>query len=75
MNGFLKLVGGLIIGAAAGTAIYLALTSDDEEGFIHDMKTLANDVVSDGRRAASERRMTLERELSGQVSMSDTQNQ
>ena len=67
MNGLLKLIGGVLLGAAAGAAVYLTLTSDDEEGIVHDMKALVDDVINDGKRSAAERRAELERELTGQT--------
>jgi hypothetical protein len=63
VNGLLKLIGGLVIGTAIGVGLYLILTQDSEEGLVHDMKSLANQAVEEGKRAASEKRQQLEIEL------------
>lgn len=63
MKFLIKLLGGVVVGAAAGVGAYLLLTSEDEEGFVADLKSLVNDVVAEGKRAAELRRLELETEL------------
>lgn len=63
MKGLLQLVTGLAIGAAIGAGIYLVLTQDTDEGFVNDMKKLAQKVVEEGKMAAEQRRHELEVEL------------
>ncbi len=63
MNGLVKLVSGLVIGTAIGVGIYLILTQDSEEGLVHDVKSLANQALEEGKRAASDKRQQLEIEL------------
>ena len=65
MSSFLKFIGGAALGAAIGAGVYFALTSDHEEGLIHDFKALVNEVIEEGKRAAEQRRMELEMELQG----------
>ncbi len=60
---FLKFTGGVILGAAIGVGIYLVVTSDSEEGVIHGVKETINRALEEGRRAAEQRRLELEREL------------
>jgi hypothetical protein len=59
----LKFAAGAAIGAAIGVGIYLIVTSDSEEGFVHGIKETINQAIEEGRRAAEERRRELEREL------------
>jgi len=59
MKTFLKLCGVALLGAA----LYLFLTSEDEEGFAHEVKALVNEVVAEGKKAAEQRRVELESEL------------
>lgn len=66
MKGLLKFIGGLALGAAVGAGAYLVLTNEDEEGVIHDLKMLVNEVLEAGKEAAQTRRAELERELGHQ---------
>lgn len=63
MKTLLKLIGGLAIGAAIGTGIYLLLSRNEEEGVVHDVKMLVNDAIEEGKRAAESRREQLQVEL------------
>ena len=60
---FLKFTAGVVVGAAIGVGIYLVATSDSEEGVIHGIKESINHALEEGRRAAEQRRLELEREL------------
>ncbi|HEY80853.1 MAG TPA: hypothetical protein G4O05_07230, partial [Caldilineae bacterium] len=62
-SSFLKFVGGVTLGAAIGVGIYLVVTSDSEEGVIHGIKETISHALEEGRRAAEQRRLELEREL------------
>lgn len=53
----------LVLFAAVGAAIYFVVTSEDEEGLDHDIKALVNEVVTEGKKAAEQRRTELETEL------------
>lgn len=63
MKGLFKLLAGLAIGAAVGAGIYLVLSQDNDEGFVSDMKQLAQKVVDEGKLAAEQRRREMEVEL------------
>ena len=63
MSNLIKFVGGLVLGAAIGTGVYMLFTNDSEEGIIHDVKMIANDAISQGKQAAEARRVELENEL------------
>lgn len=63
MKGLFQLITGLAIGAAIGAGIYLVLTQDSDEGFVSDVKKLAQKVVDEGKLAAEQRRQELEVEL------------
>ncbi len=63
MNTFLKFAGGLALGAAIGAGVYLIVTKDSEEGFIHDIKESINKAINAGKLSAEERRQQLEQEL------------
>ncbi len=60
---FLKFTAGVALGAAIGVGVYLVVTSDSEEGVIHGVKETINRALEEGRRAAEQRRLELEREL------------
>ncbi len=66
MKGLFKLMSGLALGAAMGAGLYLLLTRDGEQGFLGDLKKLANEAVAEGKRAAAQRRQELEIELGQQ---------
>ena len=63
MKGLLKFTSGIGMGIALGALGYLILTSEDEEGLVHDLKAFFKDVVEEGRTAAESRRKELEEEL------------
>jgi hypothetical protein len=63
MNTALKLVGGLVLGAAIGAGVYILITKDSDEGILADLKNTINQAIEEGRRSAEERRMQLEQEL------------
>ena len=63
MKGLLKFAAGIGIGAAIGAVTYLALTSEDDQGIVHDMKTLLVEAIEAGREAAESKRNELEAEL------------
>ena len=65
MGGLVKLIGGLAVGAAIGVGIYLILAQDSEEGFVSNVKALANQAMEEGKRAAADKRQQLEIELGG----------
>ena len=62
-SSFLKFMGGVALGTVVGVGIYLVATSDSEEGLIHDIKETIHYALEEGRRAAEQRRLELEREL------------
>ncbi|NOX62799.1 MAG: hypothetical protein GXP42_12765 [Chloroflexi bacterium] len=66
MTSFLKFIGGAALGAAIGAGVYFVLTSEREEGLVHDFKALVNEVIEGGKRAAEQRRIELEMELRGE---------
>lgn len=63
MKGFLKFTSGIGLGIALGAIGYLVMTSEDEEGIVHDLKVFIKDVIEEGRSAADSRRKELEAEL------------
>ena len=63
MSSIVKFFGGLILGAAVGTGVYLIFTKDSEDGVINDVKMIANDAILQGKQAAEARRIELENEL------------
>ena len=63
MNTALKLVGGLVLGAAIGAGVYILITKDSEEGIVHDIKQTINQAIEAGKLSAEERRRQLEQEL------------
>ncbi len=71
MKGMLKLVSGMVMGAAIGASIYLLLSNENDEGVISDVKYLVNEVLEEGRQAAAARRVELEIELSQSSSASE----
>ncbi|RME46080.1 MAG: hypothetical protein D6791_09175 [Chloroflexi bacterium] len=66
MKGLLQVLGGVTLGAALGAGIYLLLTNEEDEGFLSDLKSLLDEVIEEGKRAAEQRRLELEQELRGQ---------
>lgn len=63
MKGLFKFAIGIGIGTALGALAYVVLTSEDEQGLVHDIKTLANEVIEAGQQAAESKRSELEKEL------------
>ena len=63
MKGLLKLVGGIMIGAAIGAGVYLLMTNESEEGVVADVKSIVNDAIEQGKQAADTRRTELQIEL------------
>lgn len=63
MKGFLKFTSGIGLGIVLGAIGYLVMTSEDEEGIVHDLKVFLKDVAKEGRSAAESRRKELEEEL------------
>lgn len=63
MKGFFKFATGIGLGAAIGAIAYFILTSEDEDGITHDLKTVLNEIVKSGREAAETKRSELESEL------------
>ena len=63
MSHIFKFIGGIMLGAALGAGIYVVLTKEDEISIIGEIKTFANNIMQEGKRAAEERRMELEIEL------------
>jgi hypothetical protein len=65
MSSMLRFFGGVVLGAAVGAGLYVVMTHEGDEGVVADLKAFANNVVEQGRLAASERREELEIELAG----------
>ncbi len=63
MSPVLKIMGGLILGAALGAGTYILLTQDNDEGIVSGAKAFFNNVVDQGKLAAKERRSELKIEL------------
>ncbi len=71
MKGMLKLVSGMVMGAAIGASVYMLLSNENDEGVISDVKNLVNEVLDEGRQAAAARRIELETELSRSTRVSE----
>lgn len=63
MSPVLKLMGGLILGAALGAGTYILVTQNNEDGIINGAKVFFDNVVDQGKLAAKERRSELKIEL------------
>ena len=73
MSSLLKFAGGLALGAAIGTGVYLLVTKEQDKGFLQDVKEIVNQAIEEGKRAAEEQRRQLEQELGFSLTDENTQ--
>ncbi len=63
MKGFWNFVSGLVVGAAVGAVVALIVAPDSGDGLRREIKREIDDIFSEGRRAAAQRRAELEEQL------------